>query len=212
VALLGALSDGESKQGLRFSAAVMAAKIYPVAKKYLIQRGRTPAQVDALPVIQVALMYALAQYDAHFDHMYKWQNVPFWEMEPGMNRAFKKLAESRANLMSTGGIPLAELLLPAVQRVYVTRARFDRRIAALRCVEAIRLYAAAHQGKLPESLSDIKEVPIPIDPITGKNFQYRVEKGMAILVGPWPQGLPTSETNTLRYELILTATAKETEQ
>ena len=211
VALLGALSDGENRQGMRFGAAIMAAKIHPVAKEYLIQRGRTAAQVDALPVIQVALMYALAQYDAHFDHMYKWQNVPFWEMEPGLNKAFKKLAASRANMMSTGGIPLAELLLPAVQHVYTSRARLDRRIAALRCVEAIRLYAAAHQGKLPESLGDIKDVPIPIDPVTGKNFEYRLEKGSAILIGRWPPGLPVSEMNTLRYELTLATSAKESD-
>ena len=211
LALVAALSEGESKHGMRFGAAIMAAKIFPVAKKYLIQHGRTPAQVDALPVIQVALMYALAEYDAHFDHMYKWHNVPFWEMEPGMNKAFKKLAKSRANVMSTGGIPLAEILLPAVQRVFLTRARFERRVAALRCVEAIRLYAAANQGKLPASLSDIKEVPVPIDPVTGKSFQYRVEKGMAILIGPWPQALSASD-NTLRYELTLTAAVKETDQ
>jgi hypothetical protein len=211
LALIAALSDGESRQGMRFGAAVMAAKIFPVAKKYLIEKGRTSDQVDALPVIQVALMYALAQYDAHFDHMYKWQNVPFWEMEPGMNKAFKKVAESRAKIMSTGGIPLAELLLPAVQRVFITRTKFDRRIAALRCVEAIRLYAAANQGKLPDSLSDIKEVPIPIDPITGKNFEYRLEKGTAILIGRWPTGLTASEMNTLRYELTLAA-KKESEQ
>jgi hypothetical protein len=212
LSLLAALSDSGNRQGMRFGAAVMAAKIYPVAKKYLMQRGRTPEQVDALPVVQVALMYALVQFDKHFDNFYKWHNLPFWEMKPGMDKAMQQLKLSKSKVMTTGGIPIAELFMPAVERVFLTRARFDRRIAALRCVEAIRLYAAAHQGKLPESLSDIKDVPIPIDPVTGKSFEYRVEKGKAILIGRWPQGQPATDLNTLRYELTLAASAKETDQ
>jgi hypothetical protein len=207
-------SDGEGGHeipGMRLGAAIMSAKIYPEAKRYLIKQGRVPAQVDALPVVQVALMYALAKCDTHFDNFYKWQNLPFWESGPGLNKAEKQLKESKSKLMETGGIPIAELLLPAVQNVIFARTRLDRRIAALRCVEAIRLYAAAHDGKLPQSLSDIKDVPIPIDPVTGKSFQYRVEKGMALLTGPWPQGLPQSEANTLRYELVLANAGKKYE-
>jgi hypothetical protein len=213
--LIAAMSSegegGYEMQGMRFGAAIMAAKIYPEAKRYLIKQGRTPAQVDALPVVQVALMYALAKYDVHFDNFYKWYNVPFWESGPGLNKAIKQLKESKSKIMETGGIPIAELILPAVQNVVLARTRLDRRIAVLRCIEAIRLYAADHQGKLPESLSDIKEVPIPIDPFTGKNFEYRLEKGKAILVGPPPASQPLTDRNTIRFELTLAPAGKDQE-
>ena len=60
-------------------------------------------------------------------------------------------------------------------------ARTDRQLAALRCIEALRLYAAGHDGKLPPTLDDIKEVPIPSNPVTGKPFSYRLEGRTAVL-------------------------------
>jgi hypothetical protein len=65
--------------------------------------------------------------------------------------------------------------LPAIRNVVEATARLDRHVAALRCVEAIRLHAAAHGGKLPAKLSDITEVPVPVDPATGKSFVYQVK-------------------------------------
>jgi hypothetical protein len=62
--------------------------------------------------------------------------------------------------------------------------RHDRRIAGLRAVEALRLYAASHEGKLPEALSQVKEVPVPDDPATGKPFEYRRDGVAALLLSP----------------------------
>ena len=45
------------------------------------------------------------------------------------------------------GTTLAALLLPAIRKVQFATARTDRRIAALRCVEADRLHAAARRGR-----------------------------------------------------------------
>lgn len=47
----------------------------------------------------------------------------------------------------------------------------DRRVAALRTIEALRLHAVSHDGKLPESLGHVTEVPIPDDPATGKPLE-----------------------------------------
>ena len=60
----------------------------------------------------------------------------------------------------------------------------DRRVAALRVVEAIRLYAASHDGKLPEDLNQVTEVPVPDDPATGKPFEYRRDGAAAVLALP----------------------------
>ena len=46
-----------------------------------------------------------------------------------------------------------------------------------------RLHAASHGGELPRTLDEITEVPIPVDPITGKPFGYRRQGEMAVLEG-----------------------------
>ena len=74
---------------------------------------------------------------------------------------------------------------------------------ALRCVEAVRLYAAGHGGKLPPKLADVKEVPVPHDPVTGKPFEYKVSGDRATLFGPSPVGDPRDGGYALTYELTL---------
>ncbi len=61
-------------------------------------------------------------------------------------------------------------------------AGLEQQIALLRHVEALRLFAAEHDGKLPATLSDIS-VPLPLDPVTGKPFVYTVTGATAHLRG-----------------------------
>jgi hypothetical protein len=51
----------------------------------------------------------------------------------------------------------------------------------LRSIEALRLYASAHNGDLPENIEDIKEVPVPWDPWTNKPISYRLEGDSAVI-------------------------------
>jgi hypothetical protein len=92
-------------------------------------------------------------------------------------------------------------VLPALGRVRLNMAKLDREIAALRCVEALRAYAAAHEGKLPKALDDVTEVPIPADPLTGKAFQYLSDGRTAVLSALAPS--PDMPECSLRYELTL---------
>ena len=62
--------------------------------------------------------------------------------------------------------------------------RLERRIGLLRLVEALRIHAAAHAGKLPEALSQVTEVPIPDDPATGHPFEYRRDGASAVIPTP----------------------------
>ncbi len=68
-------------------------------------------------------------------------------------------------------------------------------------MEAIRMYAADHDGRLPDSLNDITKVPVPADPVRGEEFVYQVVEGKAVLEGPAPPGESPSEG--IRYELTL---------
>ncbi len=63
--------------------------------------------------------------------------------------------------------------MPATKAVRRAQARLDQRIALLRHVEALRLHAAEHDGKLPAKLSEVS-VPLPDDPVTGKPFRYEL--------------------------------------
>ncbi len=92
-------------------------------------------------------------------------------------------------------------LKPAQDRVRLTMNRLNRHAAALQCLEALRLYAAAHNGKFPDELSNITEVNIPDDPITQKPFVYSRTGSKAVLEGPAPEGATAKEA--IRYELNL---------
>ena len=72
--------------------------------------------------------------------------------------------------------------MPAVTDVRRAQGRLEQRIALLRHVEALRLYAAGHEGALPASLSEVP-VPLPDDPFTGKPFRYEVIGNTAHLRG-----------------------------
>jgi len=78
--------------------------------------------------------------------------------------------------------------------------RFDRHVAALQCIEALRLYAAAHQGKFPEELSRITEVPVPDDPVMQEPFSYRCTGSDAVLEAPAPERA-TERDAIVRYIL-----------
>jgi hypothetical protein len=133
--------------------------------------------------------------------VFKWLGQPYPVALAGMARS-----ENRLDEMNRGAPGLAAvftLMVPRLSKAYLSEARTERRFAALRVVEALRLYAAAHEGRLPARLADVTEVVVPDDPVTGRPFEYTREAGRAVLVGPAPTGSQPSQSNALRYELTL---------
>ena len=62
----------------------------------------------------------------------------------------------------------------------------------------MRLYAANHDGRWPDQLSDITEVPIPTNPIDGKAFIYQRHGDKALVTSEkGPHNTPW------RYEITL---------
>lgn len=168
--------------------AASGALIYPEAKRYLLSHGMPAEKVDALPVSEALGRYLLSEYQAGFDEMTKWAGLPYWQAQPGMQRWQQELFKP------TASTPVRALLhsLPAVGRAASVFAKFDARIAALQTVEALRAYAAAHDGKLPDSLDalDAADTPAPLNPMTGKPFAYHVEADRAIIEIPAVPGEP----------------------
>ncbi len=175
------------------------AKSYPNAKLFLLSQGWPGTKVQSLPAIQVVLLAEVAQYDRLFDDTIKWYGLPYSQAWAG----FQKADAALKNEGASGGSPslsLSGLLLPAISRVVEASYRTDRRIAALRVVEAIRMHAA-ETGKLPSSLDEITQVPVPTDPMTGDAFRYRLD-GPTATLSTAPVGTPHSR-NTIKYEITL---------
>jgi hypothetical protein len=116
-------------------------------------------------------------------------------------------AHERCALCLPGAIPCREfssasprsplsLFLPLAQ------GQVDQRIALLRHVEALRLYAAEHDGTLPAKLFEVP-VPLPVDPFTGKPFRYEVTGNTAHLRGAPPAGKETDTTFNIHYEVTV---------
>jgi hypothetical protein len=85
-------------------------------------------------------------------------------------------------------------------KVHLMMDRLDRHVAALQCIEAIRLYTAKN-GEFPSFLSNITDVAIPDDPVIGKPFMYQHTGSKAILEAPAPEG--ATAKYAMRYELKL---------
>ena len=78
----------------------------------------------------------------------------------------------------------------------------QRRIDALRTVEAIRHYAATHGGNLPQSLDQIVDTPVPNDLLTGQPFQYQVADGAASLSAPSIE-VQGKQIGAIGYRIVL---------
>lgn len=92
-----------------------------------------------------------------------------------------------------------KVLKPALERSRLVARTLDANLGALQCIEAIRAYAASHGGQLPASLSDVAELAVPTDPITGEPFQYTVTASTAVLESPLPPG--GDKRDGMHYEI-----------
>ncbi len=159
------------------------AAAYPGAKRYLLEELKLDrAQVDAYPTAQVVFLAAKRYHERAADDVFKWFSIPHDQLEnlPAFKQVDEKLGagSNRVGWASSA----TDLLLPAVNAFRSAQTRVQQQIALLQTVEAIRMYAAANDAKLPSSLSDLP-YPAPNDPFTGKPFQYSIEGDQALLVG-----------------------------
>jgi hypothetical protein len=92
-------------------------------------------------------------------------------------------------------------LKPAHDRMLYIAKRFDNNLNAMQCVEAIRSYAATHDGRLPEKLSDISDLELPMDVMNDKAFRYNRTATGAVLQSEKPEG--GDERDIVRYKVVL---------
>jgi hypothetical protein len=170
----------------------------PAAKRYLTQHRGMPAErVAAMPPAQV-LVLTIVEYTKDFrDEQFKAAYLPY-------PQARSVIAAVEARLKAdpdTEAKRFAQLLIPAIPKVMAAQDRLERKVAALRVIEALRLHAAAHSGQLPGRLDQVTAVPVPNDPGTGKPFEYSRDGATATLISRIP-GEPLERTG-LRYRVTV---------
>jgi hypothetical protein len=183
----------------------LVAEAEPEARKALLAQGMKPDQVAAMAPFQAVALAGLRDYRRAWDEYVKWFRVPDFQQSAGYAESARRYREALARLdhVFFGGLVQdQEIGSPAaVEKVYLGNQRLERQFAALRCVEALRLYAAGHDSRLPVALADVTEVPVPPDPVTGRPFDYQVTGDRATLAAPVLPGDRPGQA--LTYEITL---------
>lgn len=185
---------GVAKLGLAVGLAVQG----PQAKKDLAARGWAEKDLTAMPNAQAVLLRAMAVHRELWDEQVKLFYLPYPLASEEMARLRKRAEEVRKAYPTDTLINVFSLIYPAILKVHAAHNRLERRLAQLRAVEAVRLHAAT-QGSLPATLEDVKVVPVPLDPTTGKPFAYSVKENTFTLTAPPPAGEPANVGNSTEY-------------
>jgi hypothetical protein len=177
------LAEAEAK------VASLAAANLDSLKPTLLDAGWSKADLEAMPPEQVLWLTSDFHWRVYRDELFKWAEVPAAKRTAGVLAVQARIQK----LVAPASNPIAEFellrLAPAAEPFYASTDRRERTIALFRVIEALRLYAAAHQGALPASLDQLS-VPVPSDPMTGQAFLYHTaEGGTADLETP---ALPTN--------------------
>ncbi len=199
--MLGGANGASSHWKRQLALTGFMLKDYPEAKQWLLSQGYSRSEVEAMPTLQAVAMHLRDGYDYVWGETFKWLYLPYPEAAPRLRQAEQRVRQEGYYSAGGGVLSLAQLLLPSVEAVAAAKARIQRRVAQLRCVEALRLWAFEHDGQWPKNLAAVTQTPIPNDPATGRPFHYVVINGAALL---W--GEPVGERSSLRgqrYELVL---------
>jgi|GEM_PF-187883 len=117
------------------------------------------------------------------DDSFRWMEIPYAQAKIGLHEATQRLKRAAATKEEI--LPCATVLVSAVYQVRVTHGRGERRMDVLRLIEALRGYAARHDGRLPKTLDELSATtPVPSDAMTGKPLEYRIDAEGATLSLP----------------------------
>jgi hypothetical protein len=159
-------------------------------RKRLIELGLAEDKVKQFSAAQVILLDEKLEFTVGRDESLKALTLPYGQAAAIFSAAPPPRKEHK-------DAPLRWLKEPRgeFKEMKQKQTRLDQRVALLRCVEALRIYAAEHDGKLPAKLEDIN-LPLPVDPASGKSFRYKIDGKIAYLHGE-PLGIQ------VRYEVTI---------
>jgi hypothetical protein len=164
------------------------------ARLRLIEAGCARVLVERFPSSQIILLYEKRDFEIQRDERIKLLGLPVWQID----------IPTGGDGREPGGDGLLADFLPHIVKLRRAQGQLEREVALLRHVEALRLYATEHDGKLPANSSDI-HVPLPIDPFTGKPFDYAAAGATAHIRG----GSPPGEVDDPRYAVHYLVTLRK---
>lgn len=142
----------------------------PAARKALVAKfGYSAEEVAAMPGSRVLIIYSGHVFEAARDQQFSLFSLPYVEAIPRFENIQKDPAD---------GVNITGIFLPASQQYYTAIVRSQRTFALLRTVEALRDFVATHD-RLPDSLEEVTNLPVPHNPLTGKPFEYQIEDAAA---------------------------------
>jgi len=161
---------------------------YPRAKQYLFSAGIPKEQVDAMTPDQAVGTYFCQEARAASDELWKCWGLPYSQAQEQMLRSWRALAPDQPPLLENPLFQASQVEVefhrlpqrpdydfPTLLRWRYSLSAVDREIALLQTVEALRDYAARHDGRPPDHLDQITDLPVPLDPGTGKPFDYAAQ-------------------------------------
>ncbi len=178
---------------VRVAMVAFIAQAYPSAKRYLTEQcGLNAEQVATYPTAQAVFLAIVRHYEQARDSGFKWTHLPYWQASaanggPGFSYFGH---DPQTGLFAK---PTRQFLI-ALSNAHRALARFEQGLALLQAMEAVRMYGAKHDGKLPPSLDDLP-VPVPLEPFDGKPLDYQYYGDHAVLSGHDMPGL--------RYRFVL---------
>jgi hypothetical protein len=190
--LFASLTGGSSefsKDGstARMGVAALGVATYGPAKQRLIAGGMDAELVERMPVGQVMSVDAAREFRRIADEYEKWWYLPYATARDHSDDPDDLFQGNK--LVGGYGRILAGILLPAISAARTAQERHQYQTDGLRTVEAIRMHAA-ETGKLPRSLDDIRVVPVPVNRVTGRAYQYRLDGDKGVLDLPFSDGFP----------------------
>lgn len=158
---------------------LMVAAGIPGARRFLHEvEGMSIEDMDKLPNTQVFLLAVRKFYEHARDEIFKWQYATHWERNSVQTDSYLAEAAEEFGLITTP----STLVLPAMKSAMSAQTRLSQQLAYLQTIESVRHHLATHDRQFPSSLADL-DLPAPLDPATGKPFQYLLHDQGATLTG-----------------------------
>lgn len=145
------------------------------AKTKLKQSGYDSAKLEKLTPLQASMVNAGRELKVHSDELLKGIKVRGPEGDALRTKVLLDLERWASTRSGTAAGLIGGLIFPATQNVHEALVRIEMMRQRLIAVEALRAYAAAHSGRLPESLSELSDTPVGVDPFSSQPFEYRIK-------------------------------------
>jgi len=149
--------------------AFVVLKEYPRAKAWLSEQGRSAEEIEKMTSTQAVLLYSFSRYQFMADEYQKILNAPI-DQKIKHAEAFAERFQGAQDELS---YYLGMVYFRSYLSVWASMCDLDRELAVLRCIEAIRHHAAITGNQLPASWDELRDLPVPTDPATGKRFDYQ---------------------------------------